>query len=90
MVELRVKVGNKGHILIPKILRDKYGIQKGEQVIIEPTTEGILIKGKPSIEEIMDRLKKHIERIKGIGISGPKLGDLKKVYLEMEFEESIS
>ncbi|MEM2208718.1 MAG: AbrB/MazE/SpoVT family DNA-binding domain-containing protein [Nitrososphaerota archaeon] len=90
MVELRVKVGNKGHILIPKILRERYGIEEGGQVIIEPTIEGILIKGRPSIEEIMDRLKKHIEKIKRIGISGPKLGDLKKVYLEMEFEESIN
>ncbi|MEM3166843.1 MAG: hypothetical protein QXM67_06985, partial [Candidatus Methanomethylicia archaeon] len=68
----------------------KIWYRRGEQVIIEPTIEGILIKGRPSIEEIMDRLKKHIEKIKRIGISGPKLGDLKKVYLEMEFEESIN
>ncbi|MGB9717276.1 MAG: AbrB/MazE/SpoVT family DNA-binding domain-containing protein, partial [Thermoproteota archaeon] len=35
MVELRVRVGEKGQILIPKILRDRYGIQEGAQVMIE-------------------------------------------------------
>lgn len=87
MVKFRIKVGNKGRILIPKIFRDKYSVKEGGRVAIEPTVEGLLIKGRPPPDEIMDRLKRRVEAIKG-GIPGPKLGDLKKVYLEMEFEES--
>lgn len=88
MVELKVKVGEKGQILIPKVFRDRYGIVEGEKVSIEPTSEGILIRGKPSPEEIMKRLEEHVEKIRRMGVSGPKLGDLSKAYLEMEFEEN--
>jgi AbrB family looped-hinge helix DNA binding protein len=88
MVELKVKVGEKGQILIPKVFRDRYGIVEGEKVSIELTSEGILIRGKPSQEEIMKRLKEHVEKIRRIGVSSPKLGDLSKAYLEMEFEEN--
>jgi len=35
----------------------------------------------------MDRLKKHVERVRGMRIPGLKLGELKKAYLEMEFKE---
>jgi len=88
MVELKVKVGEKGQILIPKVFRDRYGIVEGEKVSIELTSEGILIRGKPSQEEIMKRLKEHVEKIRRIGVSGLKLGGLSKAYLEMEFEEN--
>lgn len=87
MVELKVKVGEKGQILIPKILREKYGIQEGKQIAIEPTEEGILIRGRPSPEELMSRLEKHVETLKRLGVTGPRLGELRKTYLEMEFEE---
>jgi AbrB family looped-hinge helix DNA binding protein len=87
MVELRVKVGKKGQILIPKIFRERYGVEEGGQAVMEPTVEGLLIKGRPSPDEIMDRLKKHVEAVRGMGVPGLKLGELKKVYLEMEFEE---
>jgi len=87
MVELKIKVGNKGQILIPKVLREKYNINQGELVAIEPTSEGLVIKGRPSPKEIMSRLKSHVEKIKTLGVEEPKLGDLKKIYLEVEFEE---
>ncbi|KPV63574.1 MAG: SpoVT / AbrB like domain protein [Candidatus Bathyarchaeota archaeon BA1] len=87
MVELRVKVGNKGHILIPKIFRDKYGMKEGRSVMIEPTVEGLLIRGRPSLDEVMARLEEHVKKIRSMGVEGPKLGDLRKVHLEMEFEE---
>ncbi len=90
MVELRTKVSDKGQILIPKIFRDKYGIEAGQSVIMEPTAEGLLIKGRIPPEEVMIRLKDHVDRIKSMGVAGPNLGDLRKVYLEMEFEEKKS
>jgi len=67
MVELRVKVGNKGQILIPKIFRDKYGIEEGRLVMIEPTVEGLLIKGRPPPDEVMARLEEHVEKIREWG-----------------------
>jgi len=35
----------------------------------------------------MDRLKKHVETVRGMRIPGLKLGELKKAYIEMEFKE---
>lgn len=87
MVELRIKVGSKGQVLIPKILRDKYGIEEGRSVTMEPTAEGLLIRGRPSRSETMARLRDHVEKVRGVGVRGPNLGDLRRVYLEMEFEE---
>ena len=90
MVELRARVSRKGQILIPKIFRDKYGIEEGQSVIVEPTAEGLLIRGRMPPEEVVVKLKEHIDKIKSMGVTGPHPGDLRKVYLEMEFEESTS
>ena len=87
MVELRIKVGPKGQILIPKVFRDRYGLREGDLVVMEPEEDGVLIKGRPSIEELEREIQKHLSELKASGIKGPRLGELKKVYLEMEFEE---
>ena len=62
MVELGVKVGNKGQILIQKS-SDKYGVRGGAN---RNRADGLrpLIKGRPSPDEIIDRPKKHVEAIK--------------------------
>jgi len=90
MVELKLKVGEKGQILIPKLLREKYGVKEGEAVLIEPTDEGILVKGRPSPEQILEMLRRHEEEVKALGARSPKLGDLQRSYLEEEFEEQPS
>lgn len=90
MVELKAKVGGKGHILIPKIFRNKYSIEEGRKVTVEPTNEGLLIKGRPPPDEVMGMLEAHVEKLRKMGVKGPSLGDLKRVYLEMEFEEKRS
>jgi AbrB family looped-hinge helix DNA binding protein len=87
LVELRLRVGDKGQILIPKVLREKYGVREGEQVLIEPRDEGILVRGRPSREEVLAALERHISKLRSSGVKGPRLGDLKAVCLEMEFEE---
>lgn len=38
------KVGPKGQITIPKELRDRYHFREGEEVIILPSDDGIIIK----------------------------------------------
>lgn len=87
MVELKVKVSNKGQILIPKIFRERYSINQGRSVTIEPASEGILIKGRPSPDGVMNTLRNHVEKVKAMELKEPRLGDLKKTYLEVEFEE---
>ncbi len=44
MVELLIKVGEKGQVLIPKILRDEFGILPGQHAILKETGEGVLLK----------------------------------------------
>ncbi|MGB9659593.1 MAG: AbrB/MazE/SpoVT family DNA-binding domain-containing protein [Nitrososphaerales archaeon] len=89
MVELRQKVGDKGQVLIPKVLREKYGVKEGGYVLIEPRDEGILLKGRPSPNEILAMLEQHVINLRDSGVKGPKLGDLKAMYLEMEFENRL-
>jgi AbrB family looped-hinge helix DNA binding protein len=90
LVELRIKVGPKGQILIPKIFRDRYGLKEGDAVVIEPEEEGVLIRGRPSTRETEQEIERHVSELKAKGITGPKLGELRKVYLEMEFEETLA
>ena len=87
-MELRIKVGPKGQILIPKVFRDRYRLEEGDVVVIEPGEEGVLIRGRPSPKEIEQEIERHVSELKAKGIKGPRLGELKKVYLEMEFEET--
>lgn len=89
MVELKQRVSNKGQILIPKVLREKYGVKEGGYVLIEPRDEGILLKGRPSPNEIIAMLEQHVAKLRDSGVKGPKLGDLKSVYLETELENRI-
>ncbi len=89
MVELKQRVSNKGQVLIPKVLREKYGVKEGGYIIIEPRDEGILLKSRPSPDEIITMLEQHVAKLRGSGVKGPKLGDLKAVYLEMEFENRL-
>jgi len=51
---------------------------------------GLLKMEGLSPDEAMANLKEHVERIRRMGVEGPNLGDLRKVYLEMEFEETLA
>jgi AbrB family looped-hinge helix DNA binding protein len=86
MVKLKLKVGEKGQVLIPKFFREKYGIREGEEITIEPWEEGLLLKGRPSKEEALLLLREHASKIKALDIKGPKLGELKRAFQEMEYE----
>ncbi len=61
MVELKVRLGPKGQIVIPKILREAYGIYPQQEVIIKEEREGVLIK-KP-VKDIVEKLRKIAEKI---------------------------
>jgi len=42
LVSIRLKVGPKGQIVIPKVFREAYGIKEGGEVIVEPTDKGLI------------------------------------------------
>lgn len=83
MVKLKVKVGPKGQIVIPKILRDAYKIKEGGMVFIEPRQEGILIRGIEDPDTLIKWISRRRREIQGrMG----KIGELARVDLEEEFE----
>ncbi len=86
MVKLRIKVGAKGQIVIPKILREAYGIKENGYVIIEPKDNVLLIRRIENPEKILEWIR---ERRKHIGGKEARLGDLIKASLEEEFNEDI-
>lgn len=88
MVQLRLKVGPKGQVLIPKFLRESYGVREGDTVIVEAGPDGIVLRGRPSVEATMEALRRHRLGLRELGIRGPELGELKGIYLEAEFERA--
>ncbi len=84
MVRIRVKVGPKGQIVIPKIFRDAYKIKEGGYAIIEPRDDGLLLRGIEDPESIINWIRSRRKKLRG---KIARLGDLSEVYLEEEFED---
>lgn len=85
---LKLKVGKKGYIILPKAVREAVGIEEDDEVTVE-IKEGILLKPLRKIdkEKLTTALKEHLERIAALpGIREPKPGELAGAYLEEEFE----
>ncbi|WP_297466310.1 AbrB/MazE/SpoVT family DNA-binding domain-containing protein [Thermococcus sp.] len=85
VVSIRLKVGPKGQIVIPKVFREAYGIKEGGEVIVEPTEKGLIILPKKSREDLIRELLEW-KRKNATG-KPAKLGELKNVSLEDEFDE---
>ena len=87
---LKLKVGRKGYIILPKAIREAVGIDEGDEVIVE-IRDGILIKPakrKIDVKELREYLRRHVEVLKKIPDRvEPKPGELVGVYLEEEFEQ---
>lgn len=85
---LKLRVGRKGYIILPKAIREAVGISEGDEVVVE-VKDGILLKpvGKIDTEKLKDALERHAELVKSLpNTIEPKPGDLAKIYLEEEFE----
>jgi looped-hinge helix DNA binding domain, AbrB family len=89
MVQLRLKVGPKGQVLIPKVLRERYGIKEGGTVIAELRPEGILLRGSPSPQEALEYLRQREEKLRALGVREPQPRELAALSLEEEFDESV-
>ncbi len=87
---LKLKVGRKGYIILPKAIREAVGIDEGDEVIVE-IKDGIILKpAKRKIDagKLKESLRKHVEFLKKIpGRVEPKPGELAQAYLEEEFEQ---
>ena len=85
---LRLKVGKKGYVILPKAVRNVVGIEEGDEVTVE-VGDGIILKPlrKVNREELRAALRKHLNRVKDIpDLVEPEPGELAKAYLEEEFE----
>jgi AbrB family looped-hinge helix DNA binding protein len=85
---LKLKVGKKGIVILPKAIRESVGIEEGDNVIVE-LGDGITLKPerKVDLERLRAAFREHDERLAGLNTREPEPGDLAKVYLEEEFEE---
>jgi AbrB family looped-hinge helix DNA binding protein len=86
MAKLRLKVGPKGQIIIPKILREKYRIRENDYVFIEVRDNELVITRAPSIDETLEWIRLRRKRLKA---RQAVLGELSEVDLEEEFDEDI-
>lgn len=85
---LRLKIGRKGYIILPKAVRDSVGLDEGDEVAVE-VGEGIILRPVKKFErtEIEAALKRHLDKLRDTpSILEPKPGELSKAYLEEEFE----
>ncbi|MCC6004550.1 MAG: AbrB/MazE/SpoVT family DNA-binding domain-containing protein [Thermofilum sp.] len=86
MVKLRLKVGPKGQVVIPKVLREKYGIRENGYVLVEARENELAIVKAPGIEETLGWIRQRREKLRA---KQAKLGELAEVDLEEEFNEDI-
>jgi len=86
VVKLRLKVGPKGQIVIPKILREKYGIRENDYVLVEVREGELAITRAPSVEESLEWIRLRRRRLRARQAT---LGELSEVDLEDEFDEGL-
>lgn len=86
MVALRLRLGKKGYLIIPKILREKYGFKEGDWILVELRDDGILLKPRNSIDDLRKFFKLHVKKLQTLNTRSPKPGELKGISLEEEFE----
>ena len=82
---LKLRVGRKGYIILPKAIREAVGI---DEVIVE-IRDGIVIKPakkKVDVDKLRELFRKHVEKLREIpGRKEPSTGELARISLEEEF-----
>jgi len=72
---IRVRVGRRFTITIPKKIREKLGIKEGDELDLIPTSNGIMIRKPSSLIEFINCIK--------------PIGSIKKFLEERGKEENI-
>jgi len=83
---VKVEVGKKGYIIIPKSIRELVGIKEGDVLTLTVENGRIVLEPdrKVSLSEVAKRLREHEERVRKYAKEA-RLGDLVGVSLEEEF-----
>lgn len=76
MVKLKVKVGAKGQVVIPKVIRDKLGIKPDDVLLVDEEGGKIVIE-KQDIDDFIEWVKKTRKKV---------AGEVYRIALEDEFE----
>ena len=87
---LKLRVGRKGYIILPKAVREVFGINEGDELIVEIRDDIVLKPAKRSVdvEKLRESLRKHVEKLMNLpSRREPKPGELAETYLEEEFED---
>ncbi|MGC8937355.1 MAG: AbrB/MazE/SpoVT family DNA-binding domain-containing protein, partial [Candidatus Methanomethylicaceae archaeon] len=53
---IKLKVGPKGQVIIPKVLREAYGIKEGGEIVVIPEKDGLLIRSKEDPDAIYEEI----------------------------------
>ena len=62
MREHRRKIGERGQITIPKELRKRHGLKRGEEITIRETDDEIVLKPPTDEERLAEGYRKHADR----------------------------
>ena len=84
---VKVVVGKKGCIIIPKSIRELVGIKEGDVLTLTVENGRIVLEPerRVSLSEVAKRLREHEERVRKYAKEA-RLGDLVGVSLEEEFK----
>ncbi len=88
-VTLKLKIGKKGYIILPKSIRESVGLEEGDTVTVE-IGDGITLtpERKPDLTKLRKAINEHIKRLKTLkNTTSPTPGELASTSLEEEFEE---
>jgi antitoxin PrlF len=87
-VTLKLKVGKKGYVILPKSIRESVGLEEGDTVTVV-VGEGITLmpEKKMDIVKLRKALNEHAKRLKVLeNIVSPTPGELSSISLEEEYE----
>lgn len=62
MREHKRKIGERGQITIPKELRERHGLKRGEEITIRETDDEIVLKPPTDEERLAEGYRKHADR----------------------------
>jgi len=87
---LKLRVGRKGYVILPKALREALGVEEGD-VLLAQVGDGVLLL-KPTRRQVDENwlrsaFREHVEKLRSVKERvEPGPGELAEVHLEEEFE----
>ncbi len=84
---LKLKVGKKGYVILPKALREAVGIEEGDDLTVS-VNDGITLTPSKKFDKASfeKRARSHKESLLSLkDAKAPEIGEAKKYSLEDEF-----